>query len=170
MYILKYKGQGKQGRNGAKNPRSILHSSQAQSLCFWSWFSLFSYFIIMPCRASLSLLFFVQFSPVSQHYNVLIPGRKCLIGVNNTQPRTRSEATEVAWVRAGFMMSVWGTLLYVYCTNHQPTTLGHHAMLRLMSNSEILQTSLDTRKEDKHSLFLKNEMSMKGCFLRTKCL
>ena len=125
------------------------------------------------CRAVRHCPYYSLFSsvrPVSQHYNVLIPGRKCLIGVNNTQPRTRSEATEVAWVRAGFMMSVWGTLLYVYCTNHQPTTLGHHAMLRLMSNSEILQTSLDTRKEDKHSLFLKNEMSMKGCFLRTKCL
>ena len=170
MYILKYKGQGKQGRNGAKNPRSILHSSQAQSLCFWSWFSLFSYFIIMPCRASLSLLFFVQSSqstlqridswpevsywreqhpaqdPLRSHWGCVSPGRVYDVSVRNI------------------------TVLYVCCTNHQPTTLGHHAMLRLMSNSEILQTSLDTRKEDKHSLFLKNEMSMKGCFLRIKCL
>ena len=62
------------GGNGAKNSDIILQQSLCPSLP-----SLFQYFSTPALGASLSLLFFVHWD------HVLIPGRKCLIGVNNTQ-------------------------------------------------------------------------------------
>ena len=85
--------------------------------------------------------------PVSQHYNILIPGRKCLIGVNNTQ--TNPAPLEVAWVQR--LWCEWGTLLVVLFTvntrdhSHQPTLSAVITQCwdwwLLLSNFEILQTS-----------------------------
>ena len=95
---------------------------------------------------------------LSQHYNVLIPGRKCLIGVNNTPAYPGLSWAEVAWVHR--CIRCCSVFCFVFSAHSQLSNL--HAMLRLMTNFEILQTS--PYQEDKQSLFIKMKCQWKVIF------
>ena len=138
MYILKYKGRHVvRGNKEGMAPKIPDPSCTRRNLCVSDPGFLCSH-ISSLCRAVRHCPYYSLFSPVSQHYNVLIPGRKCLIGVNNTQ--TRSDPLRLRESSIYDVSELY--VLYIIYTTQPPTyTLDHHAMLRLMSNFEILQTS-----------------------------
>ena len=167
MYILKYKGRHVvRGNKEGMAPKIPDPSCTRRNLCV-SDPGFLCYHISSLCRAVRHCPYYSLFSPVSQHYNVLIPGRKCLIGVNNTQTRSDPLRLRESSIYDVSELYVLYILIYYTQHNHQPTL---SAITQCWDWWVTLKSSrhLDIRKEDKQSLFLKMKCQKKGCFLRTK--